>query len=156
MTSPSIEAGASVPRENTPDGRNVSPALSWQGLPAETREIAVVCADFGAGNPPPWVHWIVYGIPGSAEGLPADLPVTAEEPMPPGLEGARQGRNGWGLALYRGPAPPPGRAHVYHFTVYALDAELGLAPGLDRDELLAAMAGHVLARGDLTAVYERF
>ena len=42
----------------------------------------MVCADFGAGSPPPWVHWIVYGIPATAGGLPEGLPILPETPMP--------------------------------------------------------------------------
>ena len=79
----------------------------------------------------------------------------ASEPMPPGLESVRQGNNGWGLAMYRGPAPPVGTAHEYDFTVYALDAALDLPPGLTRAELLAAIEGHVIGRGSLVATYTR-
>ena len=148
--------GEMIPREFTPDGRNISPPLTWSGMPAQTREIAVVCADFGAGNPPPWVHWIIYGIPPTAHGVPAELPIEPGEPMPPGVQPAVQGLNSWGRPYYRGPAPPPGRPHLYHFTVYALDQPLGLGPGVDRDELLEAMKGHIIGRGELVSVYERF
>jgi Raf kinase inhibitor-like YbhB/YbcL family protein len=156
VESPVLQAGEMVPRVHTPDGRNLSPPLAWRNLPEGTRQIAVVCADFGAGNPPPWVHWIVYGIPASADGLPAGLPIEPGVPMPAGLEGAIQGLNGWRMPLYRGPAPPPGKPHLYHFTVYALDADLGLPAGLDREDLLEAMQGHILAQGDLVPIYERF
>ena len=41
-----------------------------------------------------------------------------------------------------GPAPPPGHGtHHYRFTLYALDAELDLEPGLDKATLLDAMDG---------------
>ena len=156
VESPALASGETMPREYTPDGRNVSPPLTWSQLPAGTQEIAVVCADFGAGSPPPWVHWIIYGIPGTADGLPAELPIEPGHPMPAGLESAIQGHNGWRRPYYRGPAPPAGTPHLYHFTVYALDERLGLGPGLDRDELLEAMEGHVIGRGELVPVYERF
>lgn len=158
VESPTLTAHETIPRDHTPDGRNASPALTWRGLPAGTRELAVVCADFGAGNPPPWVHWIVYGIPATAAGLPENLPLGGEEPMPEAIRGAQQGLNGWRRALYRGPAPPPGKPHVYHFTVYALDSQIAPAAGqppFTRAELMAAMRGHVLAEGSLVAVYQR-
>ena len=49
----------------------------------------------------------------------------------------------------------PGRQadHHYHFEVFALDRTLALAGGADRDALLAAMRGHVLARGELIGTF---
>jgi Raf kinase inhibitor-like YbhB/YbcL family protein len=155
VESPTLAAGQPIPREHSPDGRNESPALRWRGLPAGTRELVVMCEDHGAGNPPPWVHWMIYNVPVSAPGLPRGIPFDAADPMPPGIEGARQGTNGWGLAMYRGPAPPVGTVHQYDFTVIALDAELNLPAGLTRAEVLAAIEGHVLGRGSLMATYTR-
>ena len=57
--------------------------------------------------------------------------------------------------MYRGPAPPAGNLHHYHFVVYALDEELNLPPDLDREELLEAIEGHVIGQGDLVPLYER-
>jgi len=156
VSSPAMTAGEMVPRDYTPDGRNLSPPLTWSNLPAGTREIAVVCSDFGAGNPPPWVHWIIYSIPATATGLPAGLPILPDTAMPPELTGAIQGLNGWRRPYYRGPAPPAGTPHLYHFTVYALDETLGLGPGLTRRQLLRAMEGHILGQGEIVPVYERF
>ncbi|MEE2637929.1 MAG: YbhB/YbcL family Raf kinase inhibitor-like protein [Acidobacteriota bacterium] len=156
VSSPTLESGETMPRVYTPDGRNLSPPITWERLPAGTRELAVVCSDFGAGNPPPWVHWIIYGIPATATGLPEELPILPDTPMPPELAGAIQGLNGWRRPYYRGPAPPAGTPHLYHFTVYALDADLGLKPGLTREKLLRAIEGHIIGQGDLVPVYERF
>ena len=156
VESPSMASGETMPRDYTPDGRNLSPPITWDNLPEGTREIAVVCSDFGAGNPPPWVHWIIYRIPATASGLPAGLPILSETPMPSELAGAIQGLNGWRRPYYRGPAPPGGTPHLYHFTVYALDEALGLEPGLTRQGLLKAMEGHIIGQGDIVPVYERF
>ena len=156
VSSPTLESGETMPRVYTPDGRNLSPPITWERLPAGTRELAVVCSDFGAGNPPPWVHWIIYGIPATATGLPEELPILPDTPMPPELAGAIQGLNGWRRPYYRGPAPPAGTPHLYHFTVYALDADLDLKPGLTREKLLRAIEGHIIGQGDLVPVYERF
>jgi Raf kinase inhibitor-like YbhB/YbcL family protein len=155
VESPTVAAGQPMPRDHSPDGRNESPALSWSGLPPGTRQLALICEDHGAGNPPPWVHWIVYNIPASATGLPRGIPFDPADPMPAGLEGARQGNNGWGLAMYRGPAPPVGTVHEYELTIFALDTDLDLPAGLTRAELLEAMEGHVLGRGTLRATYAR-
>jgi Raf kinase inhibitor-like YbhB/YbcL family protein len=155
VESPTMRAGEMMPRDYSPDGRNLSPPLAWRDLPEGTRQIAVLCQDHGAGNPPPWVHWIIYNIPGSAEGLPEGIPFDPDQPMPPGLEGATQGANSWGVPMYRGPAPPGGSLHHYHFAVFALDTELDLPPALTRDELLEAIDGHVIGQGSMTPHYRR-
>ena len=65
--------------DHTADGKNVSPALTWSGAPAATKQFALVYDDpdvpmFGGQ---PFVHWVVYKIPGTAKGLPAELPMDA-------------------------------------------------------------------------------
>ena len=155
VESPALKADQPIPRDYTADGRNVSPPLAWTGVPAGAKELAVVCEDPDAGNPPPFVHWVIYGIPATAKGLPENIPFEPGAPMPREVAGAVQGTSGFRRAIYRGPAPPPGKVHHYHFVVYALDTELDLKPGLTRAELLAAMQGHVIGQGELVATYER-
>jgi Raf kinase inhibitor-like YbhB/YbcL family protein len=158
VTSPALKDGEPIPRQYTPDGRNDSPPLVWSGVPAAAKELAVVCEDPDAGNPPPFVHWVVYKIPASAKGLPEALPIESTTKMPGDLAGTVQGTNGFRRTLYRGPAPPAGKPHHYHFVVYALDAPIVTKPGqvpLTRGELLEAMKGHVIGQGELVALYER-
>jgi hypothetical protein len=158
VSSPTIRAGEPMPRQHTPDGRNDSPALSWSGVPSGTRELMVFCEDPDVGNPPPFVHWVVYRIPPTATGLPEALPIDPSVPMPPGVRGAVQGLSGFRRPIYRGPAPPPGKPHTYHFVVYALDsavAQKPQTPPMTRAELLAAAQGHIIGRGELVAAYER-
>jgi hypothetical protein len=155
VSSPTLKMDETMPREYTPDGRNVSPPLTWTGAPAGTREFAVVCEDPDAGNPPPFVHWVIYRIPASAEGVPEGVPIDPDATMPAEIAGAVQGLSGFRRAIYRGPAPPPGKPHHYHFVVYAIDAVLNLKPGLNRAELLDAIKGHIIGQGELVAIYER-
>ena len=155
VDSPTMKAGQMMPRDYTPDGRNMSPPLTWTNLPPGTRELAVVCEDFDAGNPPPWVHWVIYRIPPTATGLPEGIPIDPSAEMPAEIRGAMQGSNGWRRSIYRGPAPPPGKPHQYHFVVYALDAALDVKPGLSRQELMNAMKGHVIGQGEIVPIYER-
>jgi len=142
-----------IPGRHTEDGEDLSPELSWTGLPAGAKELALVVDDPDAPTDEPWVHWVIYRIPADiialAEGIPyADVLVAPA--------GALQGLTTWGTVGYRGPAPPPGHGtHHYHFTLYALDAALELEPGLDKATLLAAIEGHVLGRGELIGTYER-
>jgi hypothetical protein len=95
-----------------------------------------------------WVHWVLYNIPASADGLPeavaaGDLPA-----------GTREGVNDWKRTGYGGPCPPIGR-HRYFFKLYALDAPLVDLERPTKAELEAAMAGHVLEEAQLVGTYQR-
>jgi Raf kinase inhibitor-like YbhB/YbcL family protein len=158
VSSPTLTDGQAVPRQHTPDGRNDSPGLSWSGVPPSAKSLMVFCEDPDVGNPPPFVHWVVYNIPTSAKGLPEALPIDPAAPMPSDLSGAVQGTNGFRRAIYRGPAPPPGKPHSYHFVVYAVDTTVPAKPNtppLTRAELLDLAKGHIVGRGELVATYER-
>ena len=157
VTSPTLKANEVVPIDHTADGKNESPALNWSGAPAATKQFALVYDDpdvvFGGQT---FVHWVVYKIPGTAKGLPANLPIDQVTlTSPPEIAGAIQGLSGFKRPFYRGPAPPPGKPHHYTWTVYALDAELPLEPGLTRNQLMEAMKGHIIGQGALVAIYER-
>lgn len=154
VTSPTLVAGQPIPRQHTADGENTSPALSWSGAPAQTKSFALICDDPDVPMPQPFVHWVIYNIPGAAKGLPANIPIDPAAAMPAEIAGAVQGPSGFRRNIYRGPAPPPGKPHHYHFTVYALDVD-GLAAGLNKAQLLEAIDGHVVAKGELVATYER-
>jgi Raf kinase inhibitor-like YbhB/YbcL family protein len=157
VSSPTLKDGEPVPTAHTPDGRNDSPAINWSNVPTGVKEFAVVCEDPDAGNPPPFVHWIVYNIPVKAKGLPAALPID-DSLMPSEIGGAVQGLSGFRRAIYRGPAPPPGKVHHYHFIVYALDTTVTSKPDqppLTRAQLMEAMSGHIIEQGEIVATYER-
>jgi Raf kinase inhibitor-like YbhB/YbcL family protein len=156
VTSPTIKANETIPVDHTADGKNYSPAISWIGAPANTRQFALVYDDpdvvFGGQT---FVHWVVYKIPGTAKGLPGELPMDAVLTTPAEIAGSIQGLSGFKRAGYRGPAPPPGKPHHYTWTVYALDAELPLEPGLNRNQLMDAIKAHIIGQGSLVAIYER-
>ena len=155
VESPTLKADQTMRRDYTADGRNMSPPLTWRNVPAATKELALVLEDPDAGNPPPFVHWVIYKIPPTANGLPENVPFEPDAPLPASIAGAIQGVSGFRRPIYRGPAPPPGKVHHYHFVVFALDANLDLKPGLNRAELLEAIKGHVIGQGELVALYER-
>lgn len=153
LTSKMFAAGKPIPRPYTADGRNVSPPLSWKGVPAETKELALLVDDPDAPRAEPWVHWILFKIPPHQQQLSEDIPPAERVAMPPGC---LQGKNSWGRTGYGGPEPPRGHGvHHYHFKLYALDVTLELPPRADKKELLAAMQGHVIAQGELVGTYER-
>lgn len=149
ITSSAFEAHGMIPSRHTCDGEDLSPQLAWSEAPDRTRSFAIISDDPDApiGT---WVHWVLYGLPSDARELPESVP--AEETV---LGGARQGKNDFGRIGYGGPCPPPNGAHRYYFKLYALDVELELAPGASKDELLAAMQGHILGGGHLVGRYRR-
>ncbi len=140
-----FDAGKPIPRKYTGEGPDVSPPLAWTGAPKETREFALICDDPDAPRAEPWVHWVLWKIPGDRTSL-------AEG----NSGGGREGRNDFGRSGYGGPMPPPGHGtHHYHFKVYALDVPIDLKPGASKKDLLKAMQGHIVDQGDLIGTYER-
>lgn len=153
VRSQAFEAGQPIPLRHTQDGDNLSPPLRFEGLPRQTRELALIVDDPDAPTDQPWVHWLMYKIPGATETIDAGVPVS---PTPPRPAGARQGRNTAGNPGFDGPAPPKGHGtHHYHFKVYALDTELDLPPEATKEVLMGAMEGHVIDQGELIGTYER-
>jgi Raf kinase inhibitor-like YbhB/YbcL family protein len=138
-----------IPRKYTCEGGDVSPALSWSGVPEETQSLALIVDDPDAPDPQAprmtFVHWVVFNIPKVAPGLPQ-----GGDPLP---EGTAQGENDFRRTGYGGPCPPVGR-HRYVFKLYALDTTLELEKPT-KAELEAAMEGHVLAEAQLVGTYEK-
>ena len=150
LTSSAFADSRPIESKFTCDGANVSPALGWTDAPAGTHSFALICddPDAPAGD---WVHWVIYGIPATASGLPEH--VATVERLP---DGARQGMNDFGRLGYGGPCPPPGKPHRYFFRFYALDvATLPLRPHPRKGDLLQAMQGHILAEARLIGTYQR-
>ena len=154
LTSSAFTEGTPIPKKYTGEGSDVSPPLTWTGLPTATKELALVCDDPDAPGGEPWVHWVIYKIPVHAVGLPEGVEKKAQPAEP---AGALQGRNSWPSDNlgYRGPKPPPGTPHRYFFSLYALDAELAVAPGLTKKALFQAMKGHEIGKGQLMGTFQR-
>jgi Raf kinase inhibitor-like YbhB/YbcL family protein len=162
LSSAAFDNGAAIPAKYTGAGQDVSPPLSWSGVPGGTKSFALICDDPDAPSRAkprpegPWVHWVIYNIPAGTSELPEGVSREAEPIRP---VGARQGKNDFGSdhVGYRGPMPPKGSGvHRYFFKLYALDQELDLAPQeTTKTSLLAAMRGHILAEGALRGTFER-
>ena len=145
VSSPAFAAGAAIPEDFSAYGKNGSPPLRWGKGPYGTRSFALVLEDPDAPMASPFVHWITWNIPAGATAFDAGQ-------TPPG---AVQGKMGAGRLGYFGPRPPAGPAHHYHFQVFALDQTPGLTSDADLKALETAMAGHVLASGELVATYQK-
>ena len=96
-----------------------------------------------------WTHWILWNIPPGGA-LPEG--VTKVEKL---NEGTLQGRNDFRRIGYGGPCPPPGKPHRYFFKLYAVNTNLDLKAGANRNELERAIKGHVLSQTELMGKYGR-
>jgi Raf kinase inhibitor-like YbhB/YbcL family protein len=149
LTSSAFKEGEAIPKPYTADGKGVSPLLRWGDPPQGTKSFALICDDPDAPGKT-WVHWVIFNLPADLRGLDEATPT--KETL---ANGARQGKNDSDDIGYGGPGPPPGKPHRYFFKLHALDAMLDLPAGATKDQLLAAMKGHILAEGQLMGTYAR-
>ncbi|WEK34722.1 MAG: YbhB/YbcL family Raf kinase inhibitor-like protein [Candidatus Pseudobacter hemicellulosilyticus] len=140
LSSSAFEEGKRIPAVYTCEGRNINPPLSIQRLPEGTRSLALIVEDPDAPKQT-FDHWVMWNIP---------VRETIDEDANPGINGV----NSAGETGYIGPCPPSG-VHRYYFHVFALDAELDLPAGINKEALLVAIESHVLARGSLMGTYEK-
>lgn len=146
LSSQSFKDGAGIPSTHTCSGADVSPQLSWSALPDGTKSVALTVIDPDAPGRP-FVHWLLFNMPPDPTNLGEGAPR-----LPPD---SLQGRNDFGSTGYRGPCPPPGSPHHYHFKVYALDGKLSLPGGATEASFEDAIQGHVLANGEIVGTFKR-
>ncbi len=129
-------------------GMNISPAMSWSGVPAGTQSLALTMIDLDV-KPSQWSHWIVVGLPRDTASLARGvrhLPGSAHEVV-----------SNFGDAAYDGPCPPAGSGvHRYQFTIWALP---GAAPAIAADanaaEVATRLTRQALGYASLTGLVER-
>ena len=152
LTSKAFPNQSSIPAQYTCEGKNMSPPLSWSGVPGDAKSLALIVDDPDAPDPAApktiWTHWVLYNLPASdgtlSEGAKAaDLP-----------QGTREGTNDWKRTGYGGPCPPIGR-HRYYFRLFALDLVLPDLGQPTRTKLLASMEGHVAVSAELMGTYRK-
>jgi Raf kinase inhibitor-like YbhB/YbcL family protein len=144
LTSTAFAEGGAIPTEFSCDGANVSPPLSWAGVPAGSAALVLLVDDPDARG---FVHWIVLDLPGTDDSLPQGVSPTADSPQ--------QGTTSFGKVGWGGPCPPSG-THHYRFTLTALAAPVGLPGHPSGQEVAAATAkGDVLGHVTLTGTYRR-
>ena len=118
LKSTAFHEGETIPKQNTADGKDVSPALAWSEPATGTKSFVLICDDPDAPRGT-WVHWVLFNLPPNTRSL--DEGVAARENLE---NGAVHGKNDFGKVGYGGPSPPPGKPHRYFFKLYALDAGL--------------------------------
>lgn len=133
-----------IPRAFTCDGQGEHPPFSLSGVPEGTKSLAVIVddPDAPAGT---FNHWVIWNIdPKATEIAAGQIPVKSQE-----------GTNSSGSIGYTPPCPPAGPSHRYFFTLYALDSTIGLDGKAKKDELVAAMSGHIIEQTNLIGNYGR-
>jgi Raf kinase inhibitor-like YbhB/YbcL family protein len=156
ITSPAVQDGGLLAQKNAGqnpqnkncDGQNVSPPLAWVNPPADTKSYAIIMFDPVGRGGLGVVHWVAYDIPASKTSLQEG------EASKPSTE-FKGGKNTPGLSTYFGPCPPVGdKPHPYIITLVATDLEPGtLKPDLTRDELGAALSGHIKGATSIVTRY---
>ena len=134
LTSTAFAAGAPIPADYTCHGRDISPDLTWRGVPSGTGAMVILVDDPDGRD---WVHWIVLDLPGTDGHLGRGVRSSASAPQ--------QGRNDFGRIGYGGPCPPSG-THHYQFTLYALAAPLDLSGHPDGRAVRAALKKAAILR----------
>jgi len=141
ITSTAFENGGNIPGKYSCDGDDISPPLSFENIPEGAESLVLIVDDPDAPDGT-WVHWVVYGLSAETTGFVEDAV----------FEGY-VGLNSWGDEAYGGPCPPIGEIHRYYFRLYALDTELDLHSRATRQEVDAAMSGHILEQTSLMGKY---
>ncbi|HJU71497.1 MAG TPA: YbhB/YbcL family Raf kinase inhibitor-like protein [Paucimonas sp.] len=152
LASTAFNPNGNMPAIYTCDGDDLSPPLSWIGVPSAAKSLALIMDDPDAPDPAApqrtWVHWVLYDIPPSATELPQAV---KPQDLP---QGTRAALNDWKRTGYGGPCPPIGR-HRYFFKLYALDTVLPDLGKPAKAQLEEAMRGHILAKAELVGLYQR-
>ncbi len=144
--------GETIPSKYTCQGLDLSPGLTWSGVPEKAQSLVLIVDDPDAPDPRApkmtWVHWVLYNIPPGVSGLPEGV---QPKELPPGTE---EGRNDWQRTGYGGPCPPIGR-HRYFHKLYALDEALEGLNTPTKAEVESAMQGHIIAQAELVGTYQK-
>jgi Raf kinase inhibitor-like YbhB/YbcL family protein len=147
-----FDNGDTIPSKYTCVGADISPPLTWAGVPKTARSLVLIVDDPDAPDPrapkKTWVHWVLYNIPANISGLPEGM---RSATLPPGT---KEGLNDWKQTGYGGPCPPIGR-HRYYHKLYALDTILKGMNTPTKTRIEAAMKGHVIAQTELVGTYQK-
>lgn len=152
ITSTSFRHHGVIPSRYTCDGQNVSPPLTWSGVPENTKSLVLLVDEPDAYEPKehkmPRVHWVLYNIPPDTQGLPEGIAAGA---LP---HGTLQGTNDWHEVGYRGPCPPTGSHHFVHklvaLNVMLPDLQLPSEAGLE-----TLIHSYTIERAELIGRYQR-
>ncbi len=147
----SFGAGGEIPSSYTCKGEGVSPEVSWEGVPDKAQSYVLIATDWDGPSPRlrlgNFTHWILYNIPRDIHEIKS-----AAKPAELTQEKIEIGNNSSDAAVYAPPCPPLGK-HRYVFRLYALDVPQLHPANRNRDGVMDAMTGHVLAYGEIVGLF---
>jgi Raf kinase inhibitor-like YbhB/YbcL family protein len=157
VSSPAFEDGEKIPDIHSSYDQDASFELNWSKGPSGTQSYVIIMEDPDARPVTPVVHWVAWNIGKTITSLREGLQKQDRlVDKADSIDGMMQGQATTGKIGYVGPKPPAGDpSHHYNVQVFALDTMLELPPGANRDTLLKAMAGHVIAKGKLVGTFQR-
>jgi Raf kinase inhibitor-like YbhB/YbcL family protein len=152
LTSPAFAAGGPIPIKYTADGEGISPPLEWSGVPEGIATLMILIEDADSPTPEPFVHAIIYNLPGNGAGLDEGaLPSEGHQ-----ARGVSMGRSSVLKTQYLPPTPPVGHGiHRYAFQIFALATRPAFAAPPGRSEARDALKEFAVAKGVLLGTYER-
>ena len=146
LRSPAFESGTPIPARFDHEQGDLSPALTWVGVPEGTAGLVLLVDDPDAPVQGSFVHWVLCNLDPARQGV-AEGEVPAE---------ATAGANGFGQPGYLGPAPPPGDGpHRYIFRLLAVDGPVRLRGLPSYQAVETAVTGHILGEAQLVGTYQR-
>ena len=132
-------------------GENISPEITWSGVPAAAKSLAIVVWDQDAPVSGGFYHWAILNVPVGTKRLPEGTGNVASHKAP---SGSIQLINDWGEPGYGGPCPPGNSSHRYHFILYALSAQqLPINARTKISEATAAIKKSTVASAEQVLVY---
>lgn len=143
ISSSAFSNNGKIPFVYTCDGEDINPPFKFHDVPEESQSLVLIVEDPDSTGKT-WVHWVVFNINPSIEGI-------SEDAVP---SGAVETVTDFGSKGYGGPCPSSG-IHRYNFRLYALDTVLDLPEDVTRQEIDDAMLGHILETAEITGLYSR-
>lgn len=131
-------------------GENISPQLSWEDAPKETKSFALTVYDPDAPTGSGWWHWLVFDISKDKTSLPTGFGNSEQKD-------AIQSITDFGTSGFGGACPPIGdKAHRYIFTVHALDVEtLGLDKNANPALVGFMLNSHTISKASMISYFGR-
>jgi phosphatidylethanolamine-binding protein (PEBP) family uncharacterized protein len=143
LSSPAFERNGAIPVSYTCAGAGISPALSWQKVPAKAAELFLFVIDDNSSGSAGGIRWVVGGIEPSSTGVAA-----GKVPA-----GGIVGTNTAGKAGYSPICPAKGKSDTIEFVMYALSKKLSLSPGFQPATAEAEYGSHKLLMGSAAVTY---
>jgi formylglycine-generating enzyme required for sulfatase activity/phosphatidylethanolamine-binding protein (PEBP) family uncharacterized protein len=147
LRSPEVTDGGTLPGDYTGDGTSSTLPLEWSNAPAGTRSFALIMHHAPPDGGFKW-YWVLYNIPAETHSLPKNVKGVGT-----------LGNNSVNRRLEYAPPHSKGPGpKTYTYTVYALSVspQITVPPAeVNRETLLAAMKGTILASAELSVVYTR-